>query len=158
MLLNDKSLTNHKDGLSNSFNLTNHDPFVRLVDENKTKKTTASLSFLQAVPSLSRPHFDFLSFLRPATQAMATNCRCFMMGLSNYTMRISQWEFYIRQQTQKETKGCSYCRCFNSHIPTFPFNALYAEQSKTHEKVLEANKCRINHHEKCGINLDFLIP
>ena len=42
MLLNDRSLTDHKDGLSNSFNLTNQDFYVRL-EYKKTKKTIASL-------------------------------------------------------------------------------------------------------------------
>ena len=65
MLLNDRSLTNHKDGLSNSFHLTNQDFYVRL-EYKKTKKTIASL---QAVPSPSCTHFDFPSFLRPAMQA-----------------------------------------------------------------------------------------
>ena len=59
MVLNDRSLTNQKDGLSNSLNLTNQDFYVRLVDK-KTKKTIASL---QAVPSPSHAHFDFPSFL-----------------------------------------------------------------------------------------------
>ena len=71
MVLNDRSLTSQKDGLSNSLNLTMQDFYVRLVDE-KTKKTIASL---QAVPSASRAsppraHFDFPPFLRPATQAI----------------------------------------------------------------------------------------
>ena len=35
MLLNDRSLTNHKDGLSNSLNLTNQDFNIHLVDENQ---------------------------------------------------------------------------------------------------------------------------
>lgn len=43
MVLNDRSLTNQKDGLSNSLNLTNQVFYVRLVDEKKTKKT---ISFL----------------------------------------------------------------------------------------------------------------
>ena len=38
MLLNDRSLTNQKDGLSNSISLTNQDFYVRLVDENKQRK------------------------------------------------------------------------------------------------------------------------
>ena len=59
-------MTNQKDGLSNSLNLTNQDFYVRLVDEKKTKNTIASL---QAVPSPSRAHFDFPPLLRPATQA-----------------------------------------------------------------------------------------
>lgn len=33
MLLNDRSLTNQKDGLRNSFNLTNQNFYVRVVDE-----------------------------------------------------------------------------------------------------------------------------
>ena len=65
MLLNGRSLINYKDVLSTSLNLTSQDCYVRLVDAKKTKKTTASL---QAVPSPSRAHFDFPSFLRPATQ------------------------------------------------------------------------------------------
>ena len=35
MFLNDRSLTNQKNGLSNQLNLTNQDFYVRLVDENK---------------------------------------------------------------------------------------------------------------------------
>ena len=38
MLLNDRSLTNQKDGLGNSLNLTNQDFYVRLVDKNKKQK------------------------------------------------------------------------------------------------------------------------
>ena len=37
MLLNDRSLTNQKDGLSNSLNLANRNFYARLVDE-KTEK------------------------------------------------------------------------------------------------------------------------
>ena len=40
MLLNDRSLTNHKDGLSNSFNLTNQDFYVRLVNEKNTENNS----------------------------------------------------------------------------------------------------------------------
>ena len=58
MVLNDRSLTNEKDGLNNSLNLTNQDFYVRLVDEKK------------AVPSPYRAHFDFPTFLRPARQAV----------------------------------------------------------------------------------------
>ena len=64
MVLNDRSLTNQKDGLSNSLYLTNQDFYDRPVDETKTKKTIGSL---QAIPSPSRA--DFPPFLRPATQA-----------------------------------------------------------------------------------------
>ena len=49
MLLNDRSLTNPKDGLNNSLNLTNQDFYVLLVDE-KTKTTIASL---QPIPPSS---------------------------------------------------------------------------------------------------------
>ena len=56
VVLNDRSLTNQKDGLSNSLDLTNQDFYDRPVDEKKTKKTIASL---QAVPSPSGAHFDF---------------------------------------------------------------------------------------------------
>ena len=35
MFLNDRSLTNQKDGLTNQLNVTNQDFYVRLVDENK---------------------------------------------------------------------------------------------------------------------------
>ena len=38
MLLNDRSLTNQNEGLSNSLNLTNQNFFVRLVDEKKQGK------------------------------------------------------------------------------------------------------------------------
>ena len=38
MVLNDRSLTSQKDGLSNSLNLTNQDFHVRLVDEKKQRK------------------------------------------------------------------------------------------------------------------------
>ena len=58
MLLNDRSLTDQKDGLSKSLNLTDQDFYVRLLDE-KTKKTIASL---QAVPSPSRAHLTPLPF------------------------------------------------------------------------------------------------
>ena len=71
MVLNDRSLTNQKDGLSNSLNLTNQDFYVRLVDEkNKSKKAS-----LQAVPSSPPKTFALLNFghfpplLPPATQA-----------------------------------------------------------------------------------------
>ena len=43
MVLNDRSLTNEKDGLSNSLNLTNQDFYVRLVDEKNKEQTIASL-------------------------------------------------------------------------------------------------------------------
>ena len=38
MVSNDRSLTNQKDGLDNSLNLTNQDFYVRLVDEKKQRK------------------------------------------------------------------------------------------------------------------------
>ena len=38
MFSNDRSLTNQKDGLSNSLNLTNQDFYVRLVDEKKKQR------------------------------------------------------------------------------------------------------------------------
>ena len=59
MVLNDRSLTSQKDGLSSSLNLTKEDFYVRLWTK-KTKKTIASL---QAVPSPSRAHFQILTFL-----------------------------------------------------------------------------------------------
>ena len=49
MVLNDRSLTSQKDGLSNSLNLTNQDFYV---------------------PSPSHASLDFPPFLRPATQAI----------------------------------------------------------------------------------------
>ena len=72
MVLNDRSLTNEKDGLSNSLNLTNQDFYVRLVDEKNKEQTIASL---QVVPSPSLPHFEFPLFLRPATQARQPTIR-----------------------------------------------------------------------------------
>ena len=66
MLLNDRLLTNEKDGLSNLLNLTTQDFYVHLVDKKKTKKAIASL---QAVRSPSCAHFDLPPLLRPATQA-----------------------------------------------------------------------------------------
>ena len=38
MVLNDRSLTNQKDRLGNSLNLTNQDLYIRLVDEKKQRK------------------------------------------------------------------------------------------------------------------------
>ena len=38
MLLNDRSLTSQKDGLSNSISLANQDFYIRLVDEIKQRK------------------------------------------------------------------------------------------------------------------------
>ena len=62
---NDSSLTNQKDGLSSSLNLTNQDFYVRLVDE-KNKENNSIL----AGRSFSLPRsFEFSPFLRPATQA-----------------------------------------------------------------------------------------
>ena len=43
MLLNDRSLTNQKDGLSNSISLTNQDFYVLLVDE-KNKENNSVLA------------------------------------------------------------------------------------------------------------------
>ena len=39
MVLNDRSLTNQKSGLSNSLNLTNQDSYVPRVDKKKNKQT-----------------------------------------------------------------------------------------------------------------------
>ena len=44
MLLNDRSLTNQKDGLSNSISLTNQEFYVRLVDEKKNKENNSVLA------------------------------------------------------------------------------------------------------------------
>ena len=70
VVLNDRSLTSQKDGLSNSLNLTNQGFYVRLVDEkNKVNNSVlAGRSFSRASPS--RADFDFPPFLRPATQAI----------------------------------------------------------------------------------------
>ena len=65
MVLNDRSLTNQKNGLGNSLNLTNQDFYVRLVDE----KTTKTIASLQAVPSPSGAHFDFRPSLSSAFHA-----------------------------------------------------------------------------------------
>ena len=43
MLLNDRSLTNQKDGLSNAISLTNQDFYVLLVDE-KNKENNSVLA------------------------------------------------------------------------------------------------------------------
>ena len=69
MVSNDRSLTNQKDGLGNSLNLTNQDFYVRLVDE-KNKENNSVLAG-RTVPSC--PHFDFLPpFLPPC---LGTACR-----------------------------------------------------------------------------------
>ena len=66
MVLNDRSLTNQKYGLSNSLNLANRDFYVRLMDEkNQENNSVLCRPFLL-------PHFDFSPFLRPATQAKLT--------------------------------------------------------------------------------------
>ena len=57
MVLNDRSLTNQKSGLSNSLNLTNQDSYVPRVDKKK-KQTEKAIASLQVVPSPSRAHFD----------------------------------------------------------------------------------------------------
>ena len=53
MVSNNKSVTNQKDGLRNSLNLTNQDFYVRLVNEknNKNSSVLAGCTF--------RAHFDF---------------------------------------------------------------------------------------------------
>ena len=67
MVLNDRSLTNQKSGLSNSLNLTNHDFYAIRVGKKKiTKKTIASF---YAVPSPSRAHFDFPPSISTACHA-----------------------------------------------------------------------------------------
>ena len=38
MVSNDRSLTNQRDGLSSSLNLTNQDFYIRLVDKKKQSK------------------------------------------------------------------------------------------------------------------------
>ena len=43
MVLNDRLVTNQKDGLSNSLNLTNQDFYVRLLDE-KNKESNSVLA------------------------------------------------------------------------------------------------------------------
>ena len=55
MVFNDSSLTNQKDGLSNSLNLTNQDFYVRLVDEKneENKSVLAGRSF--SLPRFSLP-------------------------------------------------------------------------------------------------------
>ena len=71
MFLNDRSLTNQKDGLSNLLNLTNQNLYVRLVDE-KNEENNGSLAGRPSSKGARsfRAHFDpFPPFLRPATQA-----------------------------------------------------------------------------------------
>ena len=46
MLLNDRSLTNQKDGLSNQLNLTNQEFYVRLVDKNKEENNSVLAGIL----------------------------------------------------------------------------------------------------------------
>ena len=62
MLLNDRLLT---DGLSNSFNLTNQDFYIRLVYEKNKENNSV---FAGCPFCLYHAHFDFPFFLRPATQ------------------------------------------------------------------------------------------
>ena len=70
MLLNDRSLSNQKDRLSNQIDVANQDFCVRLVDK-KTKKTITSLRAVSAASMhrSSRVHFDpFPPLVRPDTQ------------------------------------------------------------------------------------------
>ena len=55
MVLNDRSLTNQKDGFSNSLNVANQDFYVRLVDEKKT--TTTKNSVFAGRPLLPSQNF-----------------------------------------------------------------------------------------------------
>ena len=72
MVLNDRSLTSLKDGLSNSLNLTNQDFYVRLVDKKNKENNSILAGRSFSLPRFSsHAHFDFPPFLRPATQAMA---------------------------------------------------------------------------------------
>ena len=64
VILNDRSLTCQKDGLSNSLNLTNQDFYVRLVDE-KNKENNSVL----AGRSFSLPRSFWLSSLSTACLA-----------------------------------------------------------------------------------------
>ena len=59
MVSNDRSLTNQKDGLGNSLNLTNQDFYVRLVDE-KNKENNSVLA--GRTFSLPRSFLIFLPF------------------------------------------------------------------------------------------------
>ena len=78
MVLSDRSLTNQKDGLSNSLNLTIQDFYVRSVDE-KNKENNSVLASRPLVSSQNfRVPFDsFPPLLRLDTQAilLVTN-RC----------------------------------------------------------------------------------
>ena len=68
MGLNDRSLTNQKDGLGNSLNLTNQDFYVRLVDEKNKQNNSILAGRTFSAPALI---LTFLPpFLRPATQAI----------------------------------------------------------------------------------------
>ena len=68
MVLNDGSLTNQKDGLSNSLNLTNQDFYIRLADE-KDKQNNSVL----AGRSFSLPRSFWLSPLSTACHAGYTH-------------------------------------------------------------------------------------
>ena len=57
MVSNDRSLTNQKDGVGNSLNLTNQDFYVRLVDE----KNNENNSVLAGRPFFLPRSFDFSS-------------------------------------------------------------------------------------------------
>ena len=67
MVSNDRSLTNQKDGLGNSLNLTNQDFYVRLVDV-KNKENNGVLAG-HSFSLRSRSHFDFPHSLSTACHA-----------------------------------------------------------------------------------------
>ena len=63
MVSNDRSLTNQKDGLGHSLNLTNQDFYICLVDEKNQENNSVLAG--HTVPSPSCAHFDFPPFLWP---------------------------------------------------------------------------------------------
>ena len=104
MVLNDRSLTCQKDGLSNSLNLTNQDFYVRLVDE-KNNSVLAGRSFSLARFSLPR------SFLRPATQA--TNMAAGNLGeLAQRNRHLADRQCILVKFDASLDRGCLKVKLF----------------------------------------------
>ena len=110
MVLNDRSLTNEKDGLSNSINLTNQDFYICLVDEKNKENNSvlAGHSF-----SLLRSFLTFLPFYGLPCRLWAARIVS-RTEFSNQAINILKWptlEERQRKSVFKLIKKCLQGQC-----------------------------------------------
>ena len=106
MVFNDSSLTNQKDGLSNSLNLTNQDFYVHLVDEKNKENNSVLAGRSFSLSRFSSPRSYWLS-------SLSTACNAGYLYIKTTWTELSDWitatkHFPIEQLPCKAYK-VSFC-------------------------------------------------